>query len=595
MTEDFLQKIKVAISERHKGDTSQLDVIFSPHRRLLVEAPAGYGKTNTMISKIAYMFATGQVPYPKRMLALTFSVNAAYKIKKDVNKQIPDLLQGWSPNFILGDKLFVSNYHGFCRNVLKKYGYVLSPALRGIESLQSIDDSDANSLMELLKNLSYEDALLLSNFNVAIKKHDSKFLNDNFTTYNNVVIKEILSLGLIPYNAILTLTIILLTRYPNVLSYYRKYFNSILVDEYQDTNILAYKLITLLITDESQVILLGDPLQRIYGFIGAIPDLLPTSQKKFGLFKYSLKQNHRFASNVEMLQLDLNLRRNAENPVKPLIRKDALIDLNIYNNQHTEALKIVEKASLIVSSNPGSKVAILIRQRGPNVNQIIDAFDKAKVPYFYGLFTDEDPAYIKFHKSCLLEFLHLMKGKEKVVGGIATTHVERIGKAFNSTPLNTSLLSLLKIFWGKVFTDFAFLSNEDKISLIRDTFEYNSLKQYIEFSNAKIIISTVHAAKGLEWDFVLLPDMEQNRFPSWYGLCEKCTNRTDCNLIINNQIQKDFLEELSVFYVAVTRAKAKVIFSASQSQISSNNIEKECNISCFLKLPGIRFSTWSFK
>jgi Rad3-related DNA helicase len=50
--------VKERISQRHAGDDKQLEVIFSDHERLLVEAPAGYGKTKTMVSKIAYMLAT---------------------------------------------------------------------------------------------------------------------------------------------------------------------------------------------------------------------------------------------------------------------------------------------------------------------------------------------------------------------------------------------------------------------------------------------------------------------------------------------------------------------------------------------------------
>ncbi len=206
MSESLINRVKEKISARHEGDTSQLDVIFSPHKRLLVEAPAGYGKTNTMISKIAYMLATEQIPYPKRLLALTFSVNAAYKIKKDVNKQIPELLLDSGLNLDIGDKLFVSNYHGFCRNVLKKYGYGLHPALNEVDRLRSIDDSDTKSLMDSIKGLSYEDAVFLSDFNSALKNIDGKHLTNNFNKYNDVVIKSILAEHAIPYNAILTLT-----------------------------------------------------------------------------------------------------------------------------------------------------------------------------------------------------------------------------------------------------------------------------------------------------------------------------------------------------------------------------------------------------
>jgi DNA helicase-2/ATP-dependent DNA helicase PcrA len=139
-----------------------------------------------------------------------------------------------------------------------------------------------------------------------------------------------------------------------------------------------------------------------------------------------------------------------------------------------------------------------------------------------------------------------------------------------------------------VFVDYSFLSNEDKINLIKDTFEHNGIKQYMEFLDTKIIISTVHAAKGLEWDYVILPDMEKDSFPNYYGLCSKCKCGTDCNLIVNKEIENSFLEELSVFYVAVTRARKQVYFTASNTQLTKYGASEK-NYSCFMKLPGIEF------
>jgi DNA helicase-2/ATP-dependent DNA helicase PcrA len=110
----------------------------------------------------------------------------------------------------------------------------------------------------------------------------------------------------------------------------------------------------------------------------------------------------------------------------------------------------------------------------------------------------------------------------------------------------------------------------------------------MEFLDIQIIISTVHAAKGLEWDYVILPDMEKDSFPNWFGLCSKCKCGTDCIFVISSEIEKAFLEELSVFYVAVTRAKKQVYFTASNTQLTRNGTYEK-NYSCFMRLPGIEF------
>jgi len=330
-------------------------------------------------------------------------------------------------------------------------------------------------------------------------------------------------------------------------------------------------------------------LQRIYGFIGAIPNLLLESEKTFNLTRIQLSKNYRFASNKQMLQLDLNIRRNAENPYTPKIEDNCIIDVSNYHDQETEAINIVDNAVFLTQNNPTSKVSILVKQRGPNINYIINTFKNKNIPYFYGLFTDEDIAYVQFHRQCLFIFIELIKVKEQITKKIGREHIKKIIEFYDTKTdsLIESLINLLNIFWKKVFSDFSFLSNEEKIFLLKDTFEHNSLKQYIEFIDTRIIISTVHAAKGLEWDFVILPDMEQDLFPNWSGLCINCNCKKDCNLVITTDNEQKFLDELSVFYVAVTRAKKKVYFTTSKTQIDNYNNKRVKNISCFLKIPGI--------
>lgn len=130
MSNDNLAGIKNKISAQHEDDVKQLEVIFSDSPRLIVEAPAGYGKTTTMISRIAYLFASGKIPNPKRILGLTFSVNAALKVKREVAEKLPSLLGSQISPVAIGEKVTVTNYHGFCKGILKSMA-ILSQTLCG--------------------------------------------------------------------------------------------------------------------------------------------------------------------------------------------------------------------------------------------------------------------------------------------------------------------------------------------------------------------------------------------------------------------------------------------------------------------------------
>ena len=586
---DLLEGFKEKISKRHKGDDQQLKVIFSDSPRLLVEAPAGYGKTNTMVSKIAYMLATGQIPNPKRLLALTFSINAAYKIKKDSARQLPELLEGFDTK-ASQNKVIVSNYHGFCRGVLRKYGSLLQTSLSNIDRLQALDDDDAQKTMAIVKGIGYDEAMSLANYSAQVKAANKPFLLSNLSAYNSDVIRDVLPKGVIPYNAILTLTLQLLENHASILDFYRSYFVAILVDEYQDTNELSHRLLSLLVSPKTRLILFGDSLQRIYGFIGAVPNLLATSKQEFNLSTIELCTNHRFASNPGMLLLDSNIRRIAENPSKPQITKEVTLNLKIYEDQEAEASSLVNKAASLVSEHPDATVAILVRQRGPNTQAIVKAFASSGIPFFYGLFSDDDVSYTQFHNKCLHEFVQLFRANSRVTRPMSNLHIAKMKKLYenNTGPLETALFSLLEMFWSRIFTEYAFLTNEDKLTFIRDTFEYNSLKQYIEFTDKRIILSTIHAGKGLEWDFVLLSDMEQYQLPNYQGLCGQCNCKWDCHLQLKPPTMQPFLEELSLFYVAVTRAKQPVFFSASRTRLDYQGTEKSTNLSCFLSLPGLK-------
>ncbi|MBD1922208.1 ATP-dependent helicase [Funiculus sociatus GB2-A5] len=575
----------------HSDDEKQLEVIFSESKRLIVEAPAGYGKTKTMISKVAYLLATGQIAHPKKILTLTFSVNAAYKIKKELSEHLPHLIQPINSNqFRVNERLFVSNYHGFCRHILKKYGYLLHSNLSNIEILKSVDDSESQEITALL-DISYDKASIFTEYSDAVKSVDKQHVLKFFNRYTDGIIESFLDKDYISFNGILALTLRLFQDYSEVLHFYQGYFPMIIVDEFQDTNVLSWALLKKLVADRSQLVFIGDSLQRIYGFIGAIPNLMLEAEQLLSMDRIALEKNYRFMSNPQMLQLDKNIRLNAEKPDAPAIQIKAEVPFISVNNQLEESEKIAQKIISLISSEDRQlcKVAILVKQRGENVNKIIEVLMEKNISYFYALFGDDDSEYLSFHRECSSQFTEQLRKDIRISKGTLSKFYIKIAETFkhSSSPVIKSLLNLLEVFLSRALSDYSFLSAEDKLILIRDTFENRTLKQNMEYVNENVIISTIHGAKGLEWDYVLMPDMEQYSMPNWNGLCGACNHKSNCNLTVDSRNEKNFLEELSVFYVGVTRARKQIVFSASKTRFKADGTTQPANLSCMLKLPGI--------
>ena len=170
----------------------------------------------------------------------------------------------------------------------------------------------------------------------------------------------------------------------------------------------------MLIGDDTKLFFMGDSLQRIYGFIGAVPNLLQDAERRYNLQLISLEKNYRFASNENMLQLDKIIRQNALTPFENPNNLRANVNFILYENQELEATGIIYRTREILQQAPSAKVAIITKQRGPNINHIIDAFNKENISFFYGLFTDEDIDYVKFNRKCLFEFIELLRDNSKI-------------------------------------------------------------------------------------------------------------------------------------------------------------------------------------
>lgn len=589
LTSSQCAEIISRVCEIHEADESQLSVVTADESRILVEAPAGYGKTKTLVGRIAHQIAKRNVAYPKKIMALTFSVNAAYKIRKDVSLLLPEIIgtKGRQTE-ILSSLIQISNYHGLSRRLLSIYGSPYSTGLTNISRLKIVDDTNERDLSSSC-GLNESEVGIMKDFVEAVKSANEGNIANLETDYNNALIKKIIPSGYITYNGLLTLTNEVFVSNKHVLEHYKSVFGMFVVDEFQDTNYLAWRIVKKLCSSESGAMLLGDSLQRIYGFIGAIPNLLDRATAELSLTKMSLNKNHRFAAGTSMHMLDASIRQIAENPTSPKISAVAEVPHKFSGNQGQESDWIANQIKTIVDADSKTRVGVLIKGRSANADKIWEALVTANVGAFWGLFTDEDPSYIRFHFESLKAFNSTIKdsnvfSKKNIdsivtqVQASATTKEQRIFE---------SLSELLRIFLERIQTQSRELNFEQKVELVEDCLVNRSLRQTIEYLSHKVVMTTVHGAKGLEWDYVFIPDMEKSSFPSYYGLCQTCLHGTDCKIQITSKNKDQFLAELSVFYVAATRARTHLILSSSNLQIGRNG-NNSVNQSCFLSLPGIR-------
>ena len=595
MYDDKVQTIEERILQNHAGDEQQLNVIFSKSPRVIVEAPAGYGKTSTMVSRLAYLYASGGIPNPKKILGLTFSINAALKIKREVAEKLPIFLGEMDNPIVVNERVTATNFHGFCKSVLRKYGYLISPLLKpDINQMKAVGKVDIEKNASIQSKLSDDNRQFLVLIEDKIASAELPTIEE-MVKYNQIVINEMVPHGYLTHDAVILLAIQLFEENPGVKLFYSDYYPLIVVDEFQDTNCIAWRLLNAIISEKTQLLFLGDPLQRIYGFIGAVPNIMQLAATQFSMEKIVLSENYRFRNNPEMLKLDAIIRRNAELNFHVDSANEAKLPAFWGENQYEEAKATISKIDKIVSGDSKARIAILFRGRNDNEAVYENILNDHGLDFFYGMFNDDDQNYIDFHIFCRRLFVSTIGSSKLISKRALSSFAERIKNDYSSNDARatSSLFELLDALIQKVTIDYSDIPTEDKYELLLDIFENRQLKQAMEYVDSNIILSTIHGAKGLEWDYVFIADLERWIFPG-YHICSGCTERfaelalPKCKLpdatTFAGQFAESILDELSVFYVAVTRARKQVYVSASGKK--ANN--KASVFSCFATLAGIK-------
>lgn len=567
------------LKEFHSGDEEQLSFIFSDNPRLIVNAPAGCGKTTAMVSKIARELSLGNIESNKKILAMSFSVNASIRIKSDVKELLPSLVDN---SKLLLKKLDIANYHNFAMRLLYKYGFLLNEEFINLSEFRIISDSIVikENLISSSDNCIIEELRkIVSSFDFS---HFESIIDKYWETINNTLINR----KIITYNGILIAAIKLLSN-DNIRKFYTNYYSMIIIDEFQDTNILSYLFIKSLIHN-NKVVFLGDGIQRIYGFLGALDDVFQRVEDDYSPQIISFKNNYRY-NNTSMKELDHLIRAYVDQYIDPKLNSSILIKK--LQSDIEEVNFISEGIKNIIKNN--CNVAILVRA-GWQGGIITEKLEEESIHFFNGLYSEDDCEFIDFYNVAIEEFNNNVSGNavqsslKKCLQAIKNREHE-IYTNDQKKYIFDSLYKLLeKLF--EVSKNWEGTTKERYINL-EFSLNNNGLKHMIEYLDEKVVLTTIHSAKGLEWDYVILPQMNKSVFPSWKYMCKKCHDLNSykldddsCTNLLVPEMKSLFKDELSVLYVALTRAKKNVFFTVNTG-INIYGYPKKEN--CFINLPGI--------
>ena len=570
------------IRHKHSGDDEQLEFIFSDAKKIIVTAPAGCGKTTAMVSKIARELSSGHIPTNKKVLAMTFSVNAAMKIKDSLKILLPELVEN-TEQFI--SKVDIANYHNFAMKLLYRHGYSINPEFVNLSEFKIVEDNSGS--LDVFITSSDSDKLKV--LDVAVKNSNKEEILNAIDDYWDVLNRKIIPNKIITYNGILVSAIKLLCKH-QVSNFYKEYYRMIIIDEFQDTNFLGYLLIQTLIGDNT-VIFLGDDVQKIYGFLGAVNGIFNMFLESYSAIEIKFYNNYRFTSNIRMKNLDKFIRDYADN-YRPS-ELEASILLKKLESDKEEDEFIVEGIEKI-TSNADDKVAILVRA-GWQGYSIAAMLDEKGIRYFNWLFAENDVEAIRFYSIAIEVFNNVTAGTGKAVQrdlhrclALVESRQNEIYSSADRKFIYDAMYKLLEVLFieSKKWEG----TSKDRYDNINFALGNNGLKHMMEYIDESVVLTTIHSSKGLEWEYVIIPKMNGYAFPGGF-VCKPCREVYSCNngynyceFLYEDLMEKAFKEEISVLYVAVTRAKKDVFMTVNTGLNQWNYVKRT---SCLLNLDGL--------
>ena len=396
-------------------------------------------------------------------------------------------------------------------------------------------------------------------------------------------------------------TVELLQSDPEVKNYYQERFHYIMVDEYQDTNTAQFELIRLLAGKYQNLCVVGDDDQSIYKFRGARPELMLNFPKDFeNTRQVILNRNYRCGEEIVQVAEDIISYNTKRFEKKMQAREDAasMVEVRTFKDHYEENKHIIYTIKEeMAKKTPLSQIAILYRtNQGPR--QLIAALMAYNIPFYM---QDAVPnLFDHWISKNIIDYMHLAMGDRKrstflrVMNRpkryISREYLTESQVSFddllekvkdkpwlyeyvedfkedlrimkNMTPLMAINYIRKSVGYNAYLAEYARfrkIQEEEFTQVLEelqesakgyDTYEawFDHIKEYTEELNRQskenqkekegVVVSTMHSTKGLEFERVFLPDVNEDVIPHKKSMKEE-----------------DVEEERRLFYVGVTRAK----------------------------------------
>ncbi len=610
----------------------------------LVTAGAGSGKTRLLTHRICYLISEKGIS-PSNILAITFTNKATNEMKERISQMIPN-----------SGGITIKTFHALCASILREN----ISKLEGFDRFFSVyDSSDQDKLLKkVIKELAVEeDVAKYCDYHISKAKNQgltpAEYLKDNkYETNIDVICKvyaeyqnQLKANNALDFDDLLLKTLELFYHSRETLEYYQSKYRYIHVDEFQDTNLVQYKIVRLLADRWKNIFVVGDEDQCIYCWRGANIENIKNFTKDYDCKIYKLEQNYRstkeiirtanrliknnfaridktlFTENEDGEEItyneaydeneeaeyvarqiyNLQNRGVALNEIGVLMRVSALsrlIEEKLLNYnlpykvsgifkffERLEIKNTIAYLSMIVNPKDAVNVTRIINYPKRGIGQatidklvqeaqlknmpLLDLIEnfrdsdlsstiKAKIAEFGDLISDLKKAY---NEKSLYDFVEYVVNTVGIKDMYNTSAEEDVDRCLNIDQLLQSVKSYEHLNPDANLVDYL-----EGITL------QNTLDEEDD-DMASVSISTVHASKGLEFDYVFVIGMEEGKFP----LSRAMDN--------NDELE----EERRLMYVAITRARKKLYVTKAKSRFLYGKRETQLP-SRFLKEMGMQVS-----